>query len=38
MICAGSLAAKQAKIGYGGLITSHPSVREELLHGKLNAP
>ncbi|GJJ10521.1 hypothetical protein Clacol_004747 [Clathrus columnatus] len=33
MICAGSLAAKQAQIGYGGRITSHPSVREGLLQG-----
>lgn len=36
MICAGSLAAKKAQIGYGGLITSHPSVRDALLHGELD--
>ncbi|GAA5821192.1 hypothetical protein JCM11251_004508 [Rhodosporidiobolus azoricus] len=29
-ICAGSLAAKTAGIGFGGRITSHPSVKAEL--------
>ncbi|GAA5979515.1 hypothetical protein JCM11641_005419 [Rhodosporidiobolus odoratus] len=29
-ICAGSLAAKSARIGFGGAITSHPSVKSQL--------
>lgn len=33
MICAGSLAAKAAKIALGSPLTSHPSVKAELEHG-----
>lgn len=30
MICAGSLAALEARVGLGGPITSHPSVKDKL--------
>lgn len=33
MICAGSLAAKAAKIALGSLLTSHASVKADLEHG-----
>jgi protein DJ-1 len=33
-ICAGSLAAKRARIGTDNAITSHPSVKPELSKGK----
>jgi len=32
-ICAGTLSALTAEIGFGGKITSHPSVREKLEKG-----